>query len=588
MTPSARLSRFWRRILAAGPGPEAAPGPPLFPPRPLPPKLPRGPGLPDWQDILSAAPPVADPNPIAPAVPAVPAAPPSGPPGWPDKRPPTETERQALAEVADLLAAGQIARAAACLDAALRDRPEASDARGRPIYILESLHIALLLGADDAAADRAARLRPHLAPDDAVIETLYARAAIAAGNRAAARANWRAAIARAPALAEARDWLAANLASPAGGILAHDLLGDQTLPGPLPAPALSAPPTEPVVLPDWLPARLLAGVTLSVDPDGTARATPTDGAAETAAVADTAAPAAAELALLFRHPQGLDRASAVAELVLAAFVVQRQFLGHLRPARLYVGAQAWALPPAAAKAPPAAQVEMLAALFPGLRVIGDHDARIREAVVLEVDGATRNAATGTLFGAMMPWVVQWAAEARARAHAACGLPDTALPPRAAGRRPRVLYLSAPPARTLAEPVRERLFDLFTAAGHEVAVVDTEAMAWRRQVQLAYGADIITGAHGPAFGLVLWAHPQTRVLEFFPEGIRRYDGQLFAEAAGIVYLGLEGVAERGFVIQARQRWGPPVGDGERPVGALPWSMLERALGVPAAGAATPVP
>ena len=50
----------------------------------------------------------------------------------------------------------------------------------------------------------------------------------------------------------------------------------------------------------------------------------------------------------------------------------------------------------------------------------------------------------------------------------------------------------------------------------------------------------------------------------------------AEAAGLAYLGLEGVAERGFVIHARERWGPPVGRANRLVWALPWSMLEQAL------------
>jgi hypothetical protein len=101
------------------------------------------------------------------------------------------------------------------------------------------------------------------------------------------------------------------------------------------------------------------------------------------------------------------------------------------------------------------------------------------------------------------------------------------------------------------------------------------------VQLAYGADVIAGVHGPALGLALWAHARTHVLEFFPEGTCRYDGQLIAEAAGLGYLGLEGVAEHGFVIRARQRWGPPVGHGAGPVMALPWKLLEQALAVPQA-------
>jgi len=231
------------------------------------------------------------------------------------------------------------------------------------------------------------------------------------------------------------------------------------------------------------------------------------------------------------------------------------------------------------------QAEQLAVLFPGLRVIADHEGAVREANVLVVDGAVRNAATGTLIGSMMPWVRQWSAEARARAHAACGLPESAEPPRTPGRRQRVLYLHAAPPRTLAEPVRDRLFALFIAAGYDVAMADVAAMPWQRQVRLAYGADIITGAHGPGFDVVLWGHPSTRVLEFFPEGARRYDGQLLAEAAELAYLGLEGLAERGFVVNGRERSGPPVGHANRMVWTLPWAILEQGLAPPGSTAAT---
>jgi hypothetical protein len=579
MTTSDRRPGLLGRLFGASPPPPASP-PPLFQPRPVPKLPPKGPGLPDWGDILSAAPAVLEPPPgempgMAPPAHLTPlAASPAADgtvPGWPAKRPPTEAETHILAEVAALLAAGRIAQAAAALDAGLADRPEVADTLGRPVWLLESLHLALLLNAADAAEDHARRLRPHLQPDDPVIEVLYARAAAAAGNRAAARSNWAAALARRPDLAEALAWLAAHPASPEGGVLARDLLGATAFAGKILQPPMpNHAPAEPVTLADWLPARLLTGAVLSVGEDGSPAATPDGPAAGTAADA-----ASADLALLFRHPDGLEQPRAFAEVLLAAFVLQRQFLGHLRPVRLYVGRQPWARAPAAVTV----HAAMLAALFPGLRVIGEHDGAIREAHVLVVDGGARNAATGTLIGGMMPWVLQWTQDARARAHAACGLPDSAEPPRVPGRRPRVLYLHAAPPCALADPVRDRLFALFAAAGYEVALADISAMPWQRQVQLAYGADIVAGAHGPALDLVLWAHPTTRVLEFFPEGTRRYDGQLLAEAAGLAYLGLEGVAERGFIIQARQRWGPPVGHADRLVWALPWTMLEQALAVP---------
>jgi len=578
MTRTDSRARFWHRLFrrradAAAP----APSPPLFALRPVP-RSPAGPGLPAWDEIHSAAPPVIDPGPMLTLVPdAMPAAPAGS------KRQATEEERRVLAQIGALLGSAQIEQAAALLDQAFRERPEVCDAQGRPLYLLESLHCALLLGEAEAAADRARRLRPHLAPDDPVIELLYGRIAVAAGDRAAARTNWQAALARAPELAEARDWLAAHPTSTDNGVAALDLLGPAgaELAGAIqPSPSLAAAPAEPAAVPDWLPARLLTGAALTVAGDGSVGAAPA-----TARARPVTGAAPQDLALAFRNPEGLGRGPGFAELALAAFVVQRQYLGHLRPARAYVGRQAWALPPLEAAAA-AMQAEMLAVLFPGIRVVGDHDDMRREANALVVDGALRNAATGTLIGGMMPQVAQWAAEARARVHAAFGLPATAEPSRDPvrnpGRRPRVLYLHAAPPRTLAEPVRERLFAMFIAAGYEVVMGDVTALPWPRQVRLAYGADVITGAHGPAFGVALWAHPQTRVLEFFPEGTRRYDGQLVAEAAGLSYLGLEGRAERGFVIHARQRWGPPVGKANRLVWALPWTMLEQALAVPKPG------
>ena len=582
---------FWQRLFgrdagAAGPPPPA----PLFQLRPVPQLPPKGPGLPAWEEILSAAPPVPepmarpprptlvpDPEPpgqtapaepppaAAPAPPApaaaglvVPAAAPVAAADSAGKRPPDEAERRVLAQLGTLLGAGQIAQAAALLDAELRDRPEVCDARGRPVYLMESLHCALRLGAAATAAERAQQLRPHLAPDDPLVELLYARTAIAAGDRAAARANWRAALARAPELAEAKAWLAANPISPDGGVPAVALLGAQAQEwaGRIqPPPSLAPPPQAGAAVPDWSPGRLLANVALSVGEDGAVRIVPAADAPAARPVPATAAMAGVgggrDLALVLRHPEGVGRAHAFGEVLLAAFVLQRQYLPHLRPARVYVGRQPWVLPAAPPDATPpdatppdatpanaaaAAQAEMLAALFPGVRVTGDHEGALREAAVLVVDGALRNPATGTLIGGMMPQVVQWAADARARVHAACGLPEASEPARLPGRRPRVLYAGAAPPRTLAEPVRERLFGLFAAAGYEVAAADVAALPWHRQVRLAYGADIVTGVHGPAMDMALWAHPQTRVLEFFPEGTRRYDGQLLAEAAGLAYRG----------------------------------------------------
>ena len=514
-------------------------------------------------------------------------------PNVPNRRRLTAEERSALADIRSLFTSGEVARAAALVESAFRSRADACDRNGLPIYLVELLRCALALD-DAAAAERiAAQLRPMLSPGDPMIEALAARAAMKQRDRGRARTAWLAALARAPGLPEATEFLARNPVSPDGGVAAIELV-DGDRPVVLAPPQLTEAPHAALaggdavkLVPKGLPARLLVDANLSIAPDGSVEIK--SGAPPGAARAIATDPSA--LALVLRHPDGLLRPHVFVEAVLAAFAAQRAFLPNLHPVRVYVGRQGWALPDAAvrqaaAKAGPLLQAELLAVLFPGIRVIGDFDGAVREPRVLLLDGGERNTATDTLIGGFMPQVVRRTVEARQRIFAAFGLPDTAEPPRVPGRQPRALFLQSPPPRALAEPVREKLFEMLRRGGYEVARVDMAALPWRRQVQLACGADLIVGAHSPALFSALWAHPQARVLEFFPEGTRRYDGQLLAEASALAYLGLEGVAERGFVIRARERWGPPVGKANRLVWALPWAMLEQTLSV--GSAAEPAP
>lgn len=585
MSPPLAASGFWHRLLTlvGRPTPPEPSPPPLFRLRPVPPVPAKGPGLPPWDEILIEPPPITEimrrPHlPVAAQTPAasVPAllVAPSADRGF-ARRVLTAEEGAALKQIRGLFTAGSVAQAAALVESVFASRPDACDGNGLPVHLSEALRCALALG-DMAAARRLAdRLRPHLPADDPLLESLSARAAMQRGDRAQARAAWLAALARAPGLPEAAAWLAGNPVGPQDGIAAIDLIeGERPLV--VPPPALDDAPSEGAKLPSGTPARLLADVAVSVGADGgvaiDAAADPVEGSGPIAGATD--------LAVVLRHPEGLLRPHAFIEAVLALFVVQRAFLPHLRVARIYVGRQSWALKPGTALQP-----ELLAVLFPGARVVGDFDGAVPERHALLLDGGERNPATGTLIGGFMPAVVRRTVEARQRIFAAFGLPDAAEPPRVAGRPPRALFLQSPPPRALAEPVRERLFEMLRRAGYEVAQVDMATIPWRRQVRLACGADLIVGAHGPAMSSLLWAHPQARVLEFFPEGTRRYDGQLLAEAAALAYLGLEGVAERGFVIRARERWGPPVGKANRLVWALPWTMLEQALAV---GSPAPVP
>jgi hypothetical protein len=362
---------------------------------------------------------------------------------------------------------------------------------------------------------------------------------------------------------------------PLRGIAAIELVAGER-PLVLVATALAAPPAA-AALPAGTPGRWLQDAAVSLDPAGVVQAETLPAGTPAAVEANPA-----DLALALRMPGGQPPTRMFIEAVLALFVMQRAFLPHLRPARIYVGRAAWAAGPSDALEP-----QLLAVLFPGIRVLADLAGDEREARVLLVDASQRNAATDTLIGGMMPHVARHTVEARQRIFAAFGLPATAEPPLAPGRRPQALFLHSAPPRALADPVRERLVAMLRRT-YDVRYVDVANLEWRRQVRLGCGADLIVGAHSPAMAAVLWGHPQARVLEFFPEGTRRYDGQLLAEAAALAYLGLEGVAERGFVIRARERWGPPAGDANRLVWALPWAMLEQALAARPAVTAAPTP
>ncbi len=596
MSQSDQTSGFWRRlrVLVGGAPPPAPPPAPLFRLRPVPPPEPKGPGLPDWDEILAEPPPVTenmtDPERIAtwlaattPPARLVEPEEPAPPAPAPEPEPPppevervvslatpsgynlTAQENDALDQIRGMIVAGRFEQAQALLNGVFAGRPEARDRNGLPVYLVESLRCALALNEAARAEGLARQLRPQLETSDPLLESLFARAAMQRRDRATARAAWQAALARAPDLLEARDWLKRNPVSPDGGIAAFDLVAGQkpaVLSGgvlPTPSGADSGTP------PHGAPATLLGAATLSVDADGAvvigggdapARAVPSDNS---------------DLAIVLRHPEGLEAPHGFITAVFALHAVLRTGFAHLRPARIYVGRQPWALAPGTALQP-----ELLAVLFPGIRVVGDFDGTVREERVLLLDGAKRDEATDTLLGGFLPAVVRESVAARQRIFAAFGLPGTAEPPRTPGRPPVALVLQTPPPRALTEPAVTQLIEMLRRIGYGVIVADTARLTWRQQVRLGCAVDLIIGAHSPEMTMVLWGHPQTRVLEFFPEGTCRYDGQLLAEAAGLGYLGLEGVAERGFVIRARERWGKPVGQADRLVHALPWAMLEQTL------------
>lgn len=102
---------------------------------------------------------------------------------------------------------GRVSQALALCEAVFSQRPDLLDAHRHPIYFKESLRFNLLLGDVATAQSFAGRLQPLLRPNDAAVQILLARHHVAAADHDAARVAWRAALARDPNCAEAREWL---------------------------------------------------------------------------------------------------------------------------------------------------------------------------------------------------------------------------------------------------------------------------------------------------------------------------------------------------------------------------------------------
>ncbi len=590
------LSRLWQAI-AGAPVEDIPPAPPLFRSRPVPPPAPRGPGLPPDDEILLVAPPVPDParqprltlihdaehpdaSPYEAGVRPLPAGQPAtadaaAPPEPAASVPPpsrqnlTPVELQVLGRIRVLLASRMAAQAKELLESHFKHRPGATGHAGLPVYLVESYRCAVLLDDLTSATEHAAALRPLIGEASPLLEVLVARAAMASGNRAVARTAWLTALSRAPGLPDAIDWLTRHPLTPDGGTPAPDLIL-----GPPPELAAAPPPLALSVLPQGLPptapGQWLRDVAIRV----------TDGASSPDAAWETARalPAAIEgdVAVLLRDPDDIARPAQFTETVLALYALARTGPAPLRLARLYAGVQPWA-----ARATFAPQAEMLAVLFPGLRVTAGFDGAVRERAVIVLDGGARDAATGTMTGGILPLLQRHTPEARARVFAAFGIPGNEFPQRTPGRQLQALYLPANPAAAFAAPARDRLIGLLQAAGFEVNAVDMALTSWRDQVRLAAGADLLFGVHGPALAAAVWAHPQARVLELFPPGVRRYENQLLAEAAGLGYLGLEGVEDGGYISRNGERGGPASEQAGGIVSTLPWHVLNIALAPPKA-------
>lgn len=553
------LSRLLQ-VFAGSQTEDTVPAPPLFAPRPVPPPEPRGPGLPPLDEILREAPPPPDPDRQPrltlvdfawnqPAASATPAPPP----------PPAMDSGRVVAKLRAMLEAGMPGEARKLLDAV----PDIADEAGRPLRRVLAYRCAVAANDMESTAALAAELRPTLDEHDPLLEVIIARTAVLAGNPAVARTAWLAALHRAPGLPEAAEWLERHPVSPDGGVPVDELIA-----GPRPRldalPPLLALTALPDSLPPSGPAQWLRNVAIRIADGAPSTDAAWDEAREVPAFADN------DVAVVLRDPDDIARPAGFAETALAVFALARGGPAPLRIARLYAGRQPWA-----ARASESQQAELLAVLFPGLRVTAAFDGALRERAAIAI-GGSRDAGTGTLIGGLMPQVRRHAGEARARVYAALDLPNTALPPRVAGRKPQALLLEPSPGCALSAPVRERLLALLERHGLEVASQSLETLPWREQVRLVAGADLLIGVHGRALAPVIWAHAEAKLLEIFPRGVRRYDIQLLAEAAGIGYLGVEAAEQDGFVTRPRERFGPPTGHAGGIVTELPWTLIDSVL------------
>ncbi len=143
-----------------------------------------------------------------------------------------------------------------------------------------------------------------------------------------------------------------------------------------------------------------------------------------------------------------------------------------------------------------------------------------------------------------------------------------------GGAARILYVRRPPPRCLVAEAEAELLRVLARFG-EVMICDFAAVPWAQQVRLAAAHDVMVGVHGNGLTNALWMRPGSLLLELFPDGVRHYDYQLFAELAGLAYAGFSG--DR--VFAAFSRDGDAHGHAEtktNPVCAVP-PMLAEVLG-----------
>ncbi len=214
------------------------------------------------------------------------------------------------------------------------------------------------------------------------------------------------------------------------------------------------------------------------------------------------------------------------------------------------------------------QRSVLSALYPAVAIAdpgGVWPATYENVLVIDRSWhrSTINKFLEASLGFARPWAMAMGERARLAVGAGQGDADT-----------RILYVPRPPPRCLTAPAEAALLGLLARYG-PVTRCDFAAVPWEQQVRLAAAHTVLVGVHGNGLTNAMWMRPGSLVLELFPDGVRHYDYQVFAELCDLAYFGFE----RDRIFPAFSRTGEAYGHQaptQRPVTSVPAASLARLL------------
>jgi hypothetical protein len=315
------------------------------------------------------------------------------------------------------------------------------------------------------------------------------------------------------------------------------------------------------LFPEYLPARWFKDAIISIGEDSTPTVT-------VGRLPESRLPLVGddEFVAILRHVHGIGHYFHFMELLITLHAIQAEYLLGARLVRIHVGRQAWNN-----MRQNGLQLELLRILYPGSFVVENFDGMLSERNVLAVDLDYIFTNINKFLQPVVGIAAAHMPEMRRKVFSACGLAPS-------GRQPnfplRVLYVHRNHSRNIDPALLEQLLKWFEDRNYAVTKVDFATMSWKEQVVATHEADLVISAHGNGLTNALWAAPHAAVIELFPDGCHDYAYQLLCEISAVSYLGLQGVAENGFVTRDHCRIGPASGTPRGNVMALPWDALGR--------------